>query len=67
MTTPIAHEPGAGEGADFGAVRFSIKAESREHFFREVAAAIREDRFTTEFRDRLAEQLELTYYDDVTF
>ena len=147
MTTPIAHEPGAGEGADFGAVRFSIKADSShtngayslveasggvfatphihhtreeafyvvdgritflageqtvegtagsfvlvprgtmhgfrsdgvaklviihspggfERFFREVAAAIREDRFTTEFRDRLAEQLELTYYDEVTF
>ena len=29
MTAPIVLEPGAGEGAAFGAIRFTLKAESR--------------------------------------
>lgn len=28
MTAPVVHEPGAGEGAGFGPVRFSIKADA---------------------------------------
>ena len=28
MTTPLVHEPGAGEGAEVGSVRFAIKADS---------------------------------------
>jgi mannose-6-phosphate isomerase-like protein (cupin superfamily) len=38
-----------------------------ERFFREVAGAVERGDFTTEFRDRLAEELEMTYHDDVTF
>ena len=147
MTAPLVHQPGEGEGKQFGSVCFTIKADSDatqgayslveasgdvfatphvhhtreeafyvlegritflageetvdgtagsfvlvprgtmhgfrseghsrllivhspggfERFFREVATAIENDTFTTEFRDRLAETLELTYHDDVRF
>jgi mannose-6-phosphate isomerase-like protein (cupin superfamily) len=147
LTTPLVLEPGGGEGAEVGSVRFAIKATSEltqgayslveatgevfatphvhhdreeafyvlegsvtflagedtvegtagsyvlvpretmhgfrsngssrllithspagfERFFREVAAAIARGDFDTEFRDRLAEEVGMTYHDDITF
>ncbi|MGH2758135.1 MAG: cupin domain-containing protein [Actinomycetota bacterium] len=38
-----------------------------ERFFRESAAALARGELNTQFRDRLAAELGVTYYDDVTF
>ena len=38
-----------------------------ERFFREMSAAVNDGTFTVELRDRLAAELGMTYYDDITF